>query len=195
MKIKISLAFIFSLFLTTLSADNFFEKLFKSQETEVRSEGFKQLDLVIKSLSEQLLTNKIVTTENKKIVLTSIVKLDSLKDTSTFGRTLSESLINDLHSNKLLIVDLRANKDLSINSKGEYFLSRDVKQISEKYGDVNVLVGTYSKFEYDNVVINIRILNSITGDVLSTAKVLYYYDDCKLVDLCSQSDSIGIVNK
>lgn len=194
MKIKISLVLILSIFVSSLNADNFFERLFKVEKEELRTEGFKQLDLVIKSLSEQLIANKNVS-ENKKIILTSIVKLDSLNKTSNFGRTISESLINDLHSNKFQVVDLRANKDLSINANGEYFLSRDIQKISEKHGDVNILVGTYSKFEYDNVVINIRLLNSITAEVLSTAKVVYYFDDCQLVDLCSSNDSIGIVNK
>ncbi len=194
MKIKISLVLILSIFVSSLSADNFFERLFKVEKEEVRTEGFRQLDLVIKSLSEQLIANKNVP-ENKKIILTSIVKLDSLNKTSNFGRTISESLINDLHSNKFQVVDLRANKDLSINADGEYFLSRDIQKISEKHGDVNILVGTYSKFEYDNVVINIRLLNSITAEVLSTAKVVYYFDDCQLVDLCSSNDSMGIVNK
>ena len=194
MKIKISLVLILSIFVSSLSADNFFERLFKVEKEELRTEGFKQLDLVIKSLSEQLIANKNVS-ENKKIILTSIVKLDSLNKTSNFGRTISESLINDLHSNKFQVVDLRANKDLSINADGEYFLSRDIQKISEKHGDVNILVGTYSKFEYDNVVINIRLLNSITAEVLSTAKVVYYFDDCQLVDLCSSNDSMGIVNK
>ena len=194
MKIKISLVLILSIFVSSLNADNFFERLFKVEKEELRTEGFKQLDLVIKSLSEQLIANKNVS-ENKKIILTSIVKLDSLNKTSNFGRTISESLINDLHSNKFQVVDLRANKDLSINANGEYFLSRDIQKISEKHGDVNILVGTYSKFEHDNVVINIRLLNSITAEVLSTAKVVYYFDDCQLVDLCSSNDSIGIVNK
>lgn len=195
MKIKFSFLLILSLFATTLNAQNFFEKLFnKTNEEEKRTQGFKQLDLVTKSLSEQLLKNNTLL-QNKKIIITSIVKLDSLKDSSSFGRTISESLINDLHENKFQIVDLRANKNLSINSGGEYFLSRDINEISEKYGDVNVLVGTYSKFEYDNIVINIRLLNSITADVLSTAKAVYYYDDCELLDLCSDSNTIGVVNK
>ena len=192
--------FIFSLFLTiaflttNVNAQNFFEKLFTLNEAEKKAEGFSQLDLAIKSLSEQILKNNNLK-QTKNIAITSIVKLDSLNKTSSFGRTISESLINELHSKKFKIIDIRANENLSINNEGEYFLSRDINKISQKHGDINVLVGTYSKFEYDNVVINLRILNSITAEVLSTATVVYYYDDCELLDLCTDGGTIKVMNK
>jgi len=193
MKIRFSFLLILALFLTNTYGQNFLEKLFNVNKEE-KTVGYKQLDLVLKSLSEQLLKNNNLE-QSKKIVITSVVKLNELNKTSNFGRTISESLINELYSKKFKIIDIRANKDLSMNKEGEYFLSRDFNKISQKHGDVNVLVGTYSKFEYDNAIINLRILNAITGEVLSSANVVYYYDDCEILDFCSENETVEVVNK
>lgn len=193
MKIRFSFLLILALFLTNAFGQNFLEKLFNVNKEE-KTVGYKQLDLVLKSLSEQLLKNNNLE-QSKKIVITSVVKLNELNKTSNFGRTISESLINELYSKKFKIIDIRANKDLSMNKEGEYFLSRDFNKISQKHGDVNVLVGTYSKFEYDNAIINLRILNAITGEVLSSANVVYYYDDCEILDFCSENETVEVVNK
>lgn len=194
MKFSFSLILVFGLLLTNANAQNFLEKLFNVKKEEQRTVGYKQLDLVLKSLSEQLLKNNNIE-QSKKIVITSVVKLKELNQTTDFGRVISESLIDELYSKKFKIIDIRANKNLSMNKDGEYFLSRDFKKISQKHGDVNVLVGTYSKFEYDNVVVNLRILNSLTAEVLSSANVVYYYDDCELLDICSDSETIEVRNK
>lgn len=194
MKIKFSFLLISSLLISNLSAKNFFEEIFNFNNKEERTEGFKQLDLVLNSLSQQILKNNNLE-QSKKIVITSVVKLNALNKTTNFGRVVSESLINELYSKRFRIIDVRANKDLSMNKDGQYFLSSDINKISQKHGDVNVLVGTYSKFEYDNVVINLRILNSITGEVLSTANTVYYYDDCTSLDICEENSSVQIVNK
>ncbi len=193
MKIRFSFLLILALFLTNTYGQNFLEKIFNVNKEE-KTVGYKQLDLVLKSLSEQLLKNNNLE-QSKKIVITSVVKLNELNKTSNFGRTISESLINELYSKKFKIIDIRANKDLSMNKEGEYFLSRDFNKISQKHGDVNVLVGTYSKFEYDNAIINLRILNAITGEVLSSANVVYYYDDCEILDFCSENETVEVVNK
>jgi len=193
MKIRFSFLLILALFLTNTYGQNFLEKFFNVNKEE-KTVGYKQLDLVLKSLSEQLLKNNNLE-QSKKIVITSVVKLNELNKTSNFGRTISESLINELYSKKFKIIDIRANKDLSMNKEGEYFLSRDFNKISQKHGDVNVLVGTYSKFEYDNAIINLRILNAITGEVLSSANVVYYYDDCEILDFCSENETVEVVNK
>ena len=70
------------------------------------------------------------------------------------------------------------------NDKGIFYLSRELKELKEKNGDILVLTGTYSKFDYDSIVLNARLLDVQTSDVISTARVIYTYKDCSLVDLC-----------
>ena len=53
------------------------------------------LERTISSLATQMMQNKKFTT-NRPVLITSFVKLHNLKQTTEFGRLVSESLINDL---------------------------------------------------------------------------------------------------
>ncbi len=137
-------------------------------------------------LGEQLFLNSFKAEKQKKIAITSFVNLDKLKNSSTFGRSLSESLINELHTRKFSIIDLRTQKNISINKQGQFYISRDLKKLKKKKDEIYVLVGTYSKFDYKSLVLNARLVNYDTSEVISTARVVYVYEDCSLFNLCTQ---------
>lgn len=153
---------------------------------------YHNLNSAINSLSNQLFINNINSDLRKRIVITTFINNERLEDTSTYGRVLSESLINDLHIKNLRIIDLTAKKDLSINQNGIFYLSRDLSKLKNKEGDIIVLVGTYSLFDYDSVVINARLIDYDTSEVLSTGRVVHSITDCKLTNLC-KDEKIKVV--
>ena len=163
----------------------------KSKFSYFADEHFTDLDNAIIEISNQLLLNIDTNSyKNNKIVITSFVSLDEFTKTSSFGRMVAESLINELHSRRFKLIDFRATEAMTVNKNGEFILSRDIDRLKDEMPGALVLVGTYTKLDKNRLVINARIVNNHTSDVLSTARVVYEYDDCKPFDLCPKKEHI-----
>lgn len=150
------------------------------------------LNSAVVELGNQLLTNKIIIKQRKKIAVTSFVDLNQLNKTTTFGRVMGESMINELHVRGFRVTDFRGQDAISINTSGEFHITRDIAKLRPKIADSYILVGTYSLFDYDSIAINARLINFDTGDVISSARIVYNYEDCKLFDLCQGNNSTKI---
>ena len=147
---------------------------------------YSELHKAIKEISNQLLLNiNDPLRRNNKIAITSFVNLDNFKETSSFGRVIAETLIDDLHTKRFQVIDFRKLSAITVNSTGEFILTRDTAKMVDEIPFAYLLVGTYSIIDNNRIVINARILNNETMDVLSTAKViLHNYKTCKDFNLC-----------
>ena len=171
----------------------------EAKAPKIQNITFKNLDSAIVSMADQLFTSNV---KNKptNIILTSFVELNQLKKTTTFGRLLSESMFNELHVRHFNITDFRGQDAVSVNKEGEFHITRDVEKLKDHIEATEyVLVGTYVKFEHESVLINARIIDSETGNLISTARVVYRPSDCKIFNLCQDDqfdrpvDGIDIV--
>lgn len=145
------------------------------------------LDSVIINIADQLLTHSTNINSNKKIILTTFVDLESFTTTNSLGRIVSESLYNELHSRVYEIIDFRGQDTVSVNADGEFHLTRDVNKLKDEITAVEkVLVGTYSRFEDESILINSRIIDSLSGFVYSTARIIYKPYDCKEYNICNK---------
>jgi len=159
----------------------------KSSLFSNNNSSFDNLDDVTTEISNQLLVNiKSSMQKNNKFVISTFVDLNEFTKTSPFGRALSESLINELHTRNFKILDFRTTQSISVNSTGEFSLTRDILKLRDEMPEALVVIGTYTLLENDKIVINTRIVNNFTSDVISTSKVIYKYKDCKKFDLCEQ---------
>jgi TolB-like protein len=146
---------------------------------------YDDLDTTIGEIANQLLVNiKSSTQKNNKLALTSFVNLNEFTQTSDFGRALGESLFNELHVRKFKLLDYRSLDTILVNKTGEFSLTRDILKLKDSIPEALIVVGTYSLLENNKIVINTRIINNFTSDVLSTSKVVYKYQDCKKFNLC-----------
>ncbi len=117
-------------------------------------------------LSSNLLNSEIY---KKHIIMTSVVNLDDLYETSGFGRTLTESLATRLFHCGFGIVEVRKSTELLIkNNTGELMLTRDARLIATEYPAAAVVVGTYS-LTPKTVIVNIRLLDCVTQEIVSVA--------------------------
>ncbi len=148
-----------------------------------------KLNEAVIEMAEQLFLHSAKFNKRKKIALTSFVNLDKFKNTSTFGRAITESLINELHIRNFNIIDLRTQRNIGINKTGEFYLTRDIKRLKKKKEEIYILVGTYSRFDHNALVLNARMLNVDTSEVISTARVVYIYSDCQTFNLCNKPQS------
>ena len=154
------------------------------------------LEATIASLSTQIMQNKKLDT-NKPVLITSFVRLDKLKETSEFGRVIGESLINELSNRGFNIIEFRGQMAVSINDKGEYFISRKPHEIKGSALSTYIVVGTYSR-QSGKVILNARIIDNITGKIISSARPTYEHglaNDCMLFRDCAPTRTINIVKE
>ncbi len=140
----------------------------------------------INDIANQLLKNSRIKV-NDKIAIASFVDLDKLNKTTHFGRNLSESMFDELHVRGFNVVDVRGSKTLRINATGEFFITRDIRLLNQKrVENTYILVATYSKFG-NGILLNARIMDNLTGEVVSTARTIIDVNDCDIFENCSKT--------
>ena len=148
----------------------------------------QNLNGAIVAIADQLLASNIIKNNKDKIMLTSFVDLSKLNKTTTFGRLVSESMFNELHIRKFKVSEVRGQNALSINADGEFHITRDIKKLKKQVRGINyILVGTYTNFENNSILVNARILDTLTGDIISSARIIYSPKDCSLFDICNNN--------
>lgn len=154
------------------------------------------LEATIASLATQMMQNKKMHT-TKPVLITSFVRLDNLKQTSEFGRVLSESLINELSNRGFNVIEFRGQVGVSINEQGEYFITRDVNKLKQNVENTYVVVGTYSR-QYKQVMLNARVIDNVSGQIISSSRATYVHDlreDCVVFKDCQPPRSIRIMKE
>ena len=154
------------------------------------------LEATIATLATQMVQNKKLDT-NKPVLITSFVRLDELKETSEFGRIIGESLINELSNKGFNIIEFRGQMAVSINDKGEYFISRKPHEIKSETPSTYVVVGTYSR-QAKKVMLNARLIDNVSGKIISSARATYEHglvNDCMMFADCPPARTINIVKE
>ena len=120
-------------------------------------------------LADQLDRNTAQAARARPTVITSFADLNDLNQSSTLGRLVGEHLMHELQVRAWDVIDVRLTRDLIINQAGEFSLSRDIAHLREAFPLANVVTGTYAVTR-DGVLLNVRIIDSASGRVLSTAQ-------------------------
>lgn len=120
-------------------------------------------------LAEQIDRNVILEARTKPTILTNVVSLGNLGESSELGRLIGEHLMHELQLRYWTVSDIRLNRDVVINESGEFAMSRDVKKLRDNIPAANVVTGTYTNTA-DGVLVNVRVLDLTTGQVMSTAQ-------------------------
>ena len=144
----------------------------------------KTLNGAIKRLADQLQdTADGYYIDRGTITITSFVDANKLEKTNLVGRTISESLFFELFKRGFKVTDFRGKDAISVNSKGEFYITRDVSRIKPRTPNTFVLAGTYS-IVGNNIFISARIMDNKEGRLVSAARVLYSNEDCAIAYLC-----------
>lgn len=108
---------------------------------------------------------------SRPIIVTTMVSIDDLGKSSTFGRLASELISNRLTQRGYLIKDVTYMRALAMEpSTGAMVLSRDASRVSTAVDAQAVVVGTYAVGGQE-IFLNIRLLKAVDGEVLSSADV------------------------
>jgi TolB-like protein len=151
-------------------------------------------DETVVQLADMLLTSSKIPKEDMgSIAITSFVDLHNLSRTSGFGRSLSETFFNELFVRGFNIADFRGQRALRVNPTGEFYITRDTKRIANKVQNSYVLVGTYTIAD-EQVLINARIMDNVTGQIVASAKAYHKTTDCRVLNNCPKPRIIRIVS-
>ncbi len=103
------------------------------------------------------------------IIVASFVDLNNLKTSSTFGRIMAEQVGSRFAQKgyKIIEMKLRQKSVYIEEGKGEFLLSRNLKEIGLAHNASAVVVGTYGRSR-DRIYISTRIVNPSDSVVLSS---------------------------
>ena len=122
-----------------------------------------------KITAQLLASNPHGAVQGQKLILTTLVDLDNLYNTSAFGRAITESLSTCLFRQGFQVTEVRKTPGLFIQQKkGELALSRNAARVAPEQDATAIITGTYS-LTPATVIINIRMIAADSSTVLSVA--------------------------
>jgi len=105
---------------------------------------------------------------SKNIIVTSMVDVNNLRQSSDFGRLYSESMMTNFKRMGWNVIDFRG-KNLFVQVKsGEFYLDRS--KVKDVPSDSLIYVGTYSEYK-DGLLLNMRLLELKTNKVVTASNV------------------------
>ncbi len=113
----------------------------------------------------------------KPVLVTSLVSINRLERSSGLGRVIAEQISSRLVSSGSSVAELKLRSSILIEEgKGEFILSRDVKEISRSRGAQAIIAGTYA-LGADSVYVNVRLIRASDGKILSSYDYALRMDD------------------
>lgn len=103
------------------------------------------------------------------ILVASFVDINNLTKSTTFGRMLAEHVSSRLSQRGYKVIDMRLRTDSVFmeEGKGEFLLSRDLREVSKNHNAVAVIVGTYGE-SANGIYVSARIINPSDSTVMSS---------------------------
>ncbi len=138
------------------------------------------LNATIIDIANQLKqSTRLANRDKGTIAITTFVDLNLLEKTTHFGRVLGESMFNELFIRGFNVADFRGKSAISINPTGEFYITRIANKLKNEVPNTYILVGTYTKID-NNILVNVRIMDNVSGKLVASARSIYSNDYCKL---------------
>lgn len=106
----------------------------------------------------------------RPILVTSLVNIDDLTDTSSFGRITGEQIGSRLTQQGYRVTEIRLRQDnvLIRRKAGEFALSRDLVHLSQNQGAQAIMVGTYA-IGMNMVYVTTKLVSPVNSQVLASS--------------------------
>ncbi|MGA9795350.1 MAG: FlgO family outer membrane protein [Rhizomicrobium sp.] len=114
--------------------------------------------------------------KTRPIVVATVVSVDDMKSSSTFGRLASEWIANRVEQRGYLVRDVTYTGALTVNRAGTLVLSRDALALSRQIGAQAVVAGTYA-VAGERIYLSLRLLSARSGELISSTDVAIPLDD------------------
>ncbi len=170
---------LFSLFGCSLLSPKTEPVASKQQPFHVRPHGEATgLVLSVEAMAAELLTNledgdPFSGDLSGGMVVTTFVETSKLSRTSSFGRYLSEQLMNEFQRRSYPVVEIRKSTEITVHEKrGEFGLARNEAELQTDIAADTMLTGTYF-IGIDDIIVTARILNNRSAQVMASSTVIF----------------------
>lgn len=100
-------------------------------------------------------------------IVATLVNIDKLEQSSTFGRLLSEQLASRITQLGHNVVELKFRNSVFMKrNEGEFLLTREIKEVANAHKAQAIVVGTYAEAS-DFVYINLKVVNPTNSLILA----------------------------
>ncbi len=107
------------------------------------------------------------------MVVTTFVETNKLTRTSSFGRYLSEQLMNEFQRRSFPVVEIRKSTEIRVLEKrGEFGLARNEDELQTDITADTMLTGTYF-VGLDDIIVTARILNNQSAIVMASSTAIF----------------------
>jgi TolB-like protein len=136
-------------------------RIVDANEDVVTAADYKAADYLAGKLSKDML-------KGSPLLVASLVNIDNLNESSTFGRMVSEQISSRFEQLGYTTIELKLRTTIFIKEgSGEFMLSRDLSDIVTKHNANAMVVGTYA-IASDRVYLTVRIVNAVDSAVLAS---------------------------
>ncbi len=134
--------------------------------------SYMAADILVDALEESKLSPK------KAMLAASLVNIDDLNESSTFGRLVSEQISSRLAQRGYPLIEMKLRQESVFIQKGrgEFLLSRELQDIGVTHDAAAVLVGTYAVTE-GIVFVSIRMVRTKDNTVIAGHDYQLVYSD------------------
>jgi TolB-like protein len=123
--------------------------------------NYKAAEYLIGKLPKDML-------KENPFLVASLVNVDNLNESSTFGRMISEQISSRFKQLGYTAIELKLRTTIFIKEgSGEFLLSRELSSISTKHNANAVVVGTYA-IASDRVYLTVRIVNATDSTIMAS---------------------------
>lgn len=136
------------------------------------------LVLSVEAMAAELLTNledgdPFTGDLSGGMVVTTFVETSKLSRTSSFGRYLSEQLMNEFQRRSYSVVEIRKTTEIAVHARrGEFGLARNNRELQTELNADAMLTGTYF-IGPDDIIVTARILNNKSAVVMASSTVIF----------------------
>jgi TolB-like protein len=105
--------------------------------------------------------------EDKPLIMATIVNIDALEQTSMLGRLVSEQLSTRLAQGGMKMLEMKLRNSVYLKrNQGELMLTREVGDVAHTHNAQAVVVGSYAETR-EAVFVNIKVIQPTTNLVLA----------------------------
>jgi TolB-like protein len=117
-------------------------------------------DALIQQLSGRLVADK-------PLIMATIVNIDSLDQSSTLGRLISEQISTRMSQGGLKMLEMKLRNSVYLKrGQGEMMLTREIGEVAQNHNAQAVVVGSYAETS-DAVFINVKVVQPQNNFVLA----------------------------
>ena len=124
------------------------------------AQNYKAADSLINQLAQRI-------SKSQPVIIATVVNIDSLHKSSTFGRIVSEQVSGRFTQSGYSMIEMKFRGDVYMEqTQGELILTREIKNLATSQNAQAVIVGTYAQSK-NNVFVNLKVVNPNNNVVMA----------------------------